>query len=97
MIYEHAHLTVDSAACAEFESAFLDARQYLLDSNGGKTVELIRSVDQSGVYLLRVGWDSVAEHIEDFPESRNARLLADKIARFFTAAPYVVHFEASTI
>ena len=97
MIYEHAHITIDVDRCAEFEDAFAQAKKYLLDANGGKTVEIVRSVDHPGVYLLRVGWGSVQDHTEDFAASINGKLLAEAIGGFFTVAPYVVHFEEAAV
>jgi heme-degrading monooxygenase HmoA len=94
MIYEHAYITVDPASRAEFEDAFTSARHLLLDANGGNTAELIRSVDQPGVYLLRVGWNPASDHTEDFASSANGEQFAAAVAHFFTTPPQVVHFES---
>nr|WP_271208969.1 antibiotic biosynthesis monooxygenase family protein [Rhodococcus wratislaviensis]GLK33386.1 hypothetical protein GCM10017611_02280 [Rhodococcus wratislaviensis] len=97
MIYEHAYITTDPDRRAEFEDAFARAEKYLLDANGGKTVELVRSVDHPGLYLLRVAWDSVADHTEVFASSTNGKLLAEAIGHFFTDTPQVIHFEDTAV
>ncbi|ABH00958.1 conserved hypothetical protein (plasmid) [Rhodococcus jostii RHA1] len=97
MIYEHAYVTTDADKSAEFEEAFARAKKYLLDANGGKTVELVRSVDHPGLYLLRVGWDSVEAHTEVFASSTNGKLLGEAIGHYFVKIPHVIHFEDTTI
>lgn len=97
MIYEHAYVTIDPEQRAEFEEAFAGAKKYLVDANGGETAEIVRSVDHAGVYLLRVGWNSVEDHIEVFSASTNGKLLADAIGGFFTETPQVVHFEDAPV
>ncbi|MFD9667188.1 antibiotic biosynthesis monooxygenase family protein [Rhodococcus sp. NPDC059968] len=97
MIYEHAHITIDADKRTEFEDAFARAKKYLLDANGGKTVEIVRSVDDPGLYLLRVGWDSVEDHTEVFATSINGKLLAEAIGGFFTETPSVAHFEDAPV
>jgi len=97
MIYEHAHITIDTDKRTDFEETFAWAKKYLLDANGGKTVELVRSIDHPGHYLLRVGWDSVEDHTVVFASSTNGKLLAAAIGDFFTETPYVVHFEETVV
>ena len=93
MIYEHAHLVIDSAKVTEFESAAPDARKALLDAPGCREVSIFRSVDQPGTYLLRVGWDRIEDHLEVFPTTPQARTLGEAIAGFFAEAPLVIHFD----
>ncbi|RYH71209.1 MAG: antibiotic biosynthesis monooxygenase [Alcaligenaceae bacterium] len=97
MIYEHAYVTTDADKSTEFEEAFARAKQYLLDANGGKTAELVRSVDHPGLYLLRVGWDSVEDHTEVFASSTNGKLLGEAIGHYFIETPQVIHFEATPV
>ena len=97
MIYEHAHITIDADKRTDFEETFARAKKYLLDANGGKPVELVRSVDNPGLYLRRVGWDSVDDHTVVFASSTNGKLLAEAIGDFFTEPPHVVHFEDTAV
>jgi heme-degrading monooxygenase HmoA len=95
LIYEHAYLTTDPAKREDFERSFGQAKNYLLSANGGRTVDLVRSADRPGLYLLRVGWESVAQHTEVFASSENGKRLAEAIAHFFLEPPQVVHFEGN--
>ncbi|MDF3307543.1 antibiotic biosynthesis monooxygenase family protein [Rhodococcus sp. T2V] len=97
MIYEHAYVTVDAGNRTEFEDVFTRAKKYLLDANGGKTAEIVRSVDHPGLYLLRVGWDSVEDHTELFASSTNGKNLGEAIGHFFIETPQVIHFEDTAV
>jgi len=92
MIFEHAHVTVAAERQSDFERAFADVKKYLVAANGGKTAELVRSVDTEGLYLMRVGWDSVEQHLA-FGSSPDARTIVDALGGFFVGTPTVVHFE----
>ncbi|MHA4852751.1 antibiotic biosynthesis monooxygenase family protein [Rhodococcus sp. MSC1_016] len=92
MIFEHAHVTVAVDRRSDFERAFAGVKKHLVAANGGKTAELVRSVDTDGLYLMRVGWDSVEQHAE-FGASSEAQIIVDALAEFFVATPQVTHFE----
>lgn len=93
MIYEHAHLVIAPAAVEDFEKAVSTAREHLLAAPGCREVAVHRSVDRPGTYLLRVGWDRIADHLEVFPTTPQAAALAATIGGFFAEPPLVVHFE----
>jgi heme-degrading monooxygenase HmoA len=97
MIYEYACVTVDIDESAAFEEAFANAKKYLLDANGGKTAEIVRSVDRPGLYLLRVAWDSVEDHTEHFASSVNGQRLDAAIGHYFVEEPQVIHFEETAV
>ena len=97
MIYEHAHLTIDPNRAAEFERAVLRGREYLLAAPGCREVSVSRSVDRPGVYLLRVGWNRIEDHLEVFPATPQAASLADAIGGFFIEEPAVVHFDGAEV
>jgi heme-degrading monooxygenase HmoA len=97
MVYEYAYVTVDVDESAAFEEAFADAKEYLLDANGGKTAEIVRSVDRPGLYLLRVAWDFVEDHTEHFASSVNGQQFDAAIGHYFIEAPQVIHFEETAV
>ena len=92
MIFEHAHVTVAVDRQSDFERAFAGVKKHLVAANGGKTAELVRSVDTDGLYLMRVGWDSVEQHVA-FSASPDAQKVVNALAGFFVATPQVAHFE----
>ncbi|MFF4260415.1 antibiotic biosynthesis monooxygenase family protein [Streptomyces sp. NPDC001663] len=97
MIYEHARLTIDPADAGKFEEAVPAGREALLGAPGCREVSFRRSVDQPGVYLLEVGWDDIADHLEVFPTTPQAARLADAIASFWTKEPEVIHFDGEEL
>jgi len=97
MIYEHAHLRIAEEDRAAFENAASQARKILLSAAGCRDVQIKRSVDEPGLYLLRVGWDSIEHHLEHFPHSEQAEALGKLIGHLFAAEPVVTHFDESDL
>lgn len=97
MVCEYADVTVDTDEGAAFEQAFANAKKYLLDANGGKTAEIVRSVDRPGLYLLRVAWDSIEDRTEHFASSVNGQRLDAAIGHYFVDTPQVIHFEDAAV
>lgn len=97
MIYEHAYLTIDPNRAQEFEKAVPVAREHLLAAPGCREATVVRSVDQPGTYLLRVGWDRIEDHLEVFPTTPQSKALAATIAGFFVQTPTLVHFDSAEV
>jgi heme-degrading monooxygenase HmoA len=97
MVCEYAYVTVDVGESAAFEEAFANAEGYLLGANGGKTAEIVWSVDRPGLRLLRVAWDSVDDHTEHFASSVNGQHLDAAIGHYFVEAPQVMDFEDTAV
>jgi len=93
VIYEHAYLRVAADDQVAFEQAAPKAREILLSAQGCREVLVSKSVDDSGLYLLRVGWDSIEDHLERFPVSDQGAALGELIGGFFAEEPVVAHFE----
>lgn len=92
-VHEYAILTIDPARAAEFAAVLPDAERVLRGAPGVRSVEFQRAVDRPEVYLLKVGWDSVEDHVERFPSTPQAERLAATIGGFFLETPFVAHFE----
>lgn len=97
MIYEHVYLAIDPARAKEFEQALQAGRGHLLAAPGCREVSVSRSVDRPGVYLLRVGWNRIEDHLEVFPATPHAARLAEAIGGFFREEPTIVHFDAEQV
>jgi heme-degrading monooxygenase HmoA len=93
VIYEHAYLRVAADDQPAFEQAAPQAREILLSAHGCREVVINKSVDETDLYLLRVGWDRVEDHLERFATSDRAAALGDLIGRLFSETPVVNHFE----
>lgn len=96
MIIEHAKFTIHPGQEHAFEDAYRSVRATLLLAPGCRSAQLHRSAEQQGVYLLQVGWDTVANHTEQFPDTDQGK---DVIATFapFLAAADVAHFDSETL
>jgi heme-degrading monooxygenase HmoA len=95
MIYEHARITIHDGQASEFEEAFRNTgATALLAAEGCRGASLHRSAETANVYLLRVKWDSVDDHLTRFPGTPEAAKLEESIAHYFTGPPTVEHFEA---
>ncbi len=66
MITEQVTLTVTAGTEAGFETAFAAGSHFISDAPGCLSVELLRSTEAPSRYVLRVGWDSVADHVERY-------------------------------
>lgn len=93
-VVEHALLRIDPHRHDAFAAAFAAAEHLLATSNGARSVELHRSIDDDGVYLLRVVWDRIEDHLVDFPASDAGRRFASEVGPFFVSEPIVAHFPA---
>lgn len=94
MIIEHAEFQVTRGAGAAFEEAYEQIRPLVLNAQGCRFVALLPSVDVADTYLLRVGWDRLADHIEVFAASPEAERLREVIAPHCATPPRVVHYTA---
>lgn len=91
MIYEHAILTIHPGQCAQFEQAFVHARQVIGRAVGCDAVVLRRSIEAPARYTLIVEWLSVEHHMEGF---RNSALFTEwraLLGPFFANQPQVEH------
>lgn len=96
MIYEYAFVTVPMEQTDEFEASFPAARSILLSSPGCRSAEFQASVNEPGVYFMKVGWDRVEDHLETFASSPAAQELIAVFGRFFAEPAVVAHFPADS-
>ncbi|MBE7162080.1 MAG: antibiotic biosynthesis monooxygenase [Williamsia herbipolensis] len=92
MITEHALLPVAPDRADEFEAAFEEARTIIAASVDFGGLELLRSIESPGTYLLLVRWDSVEAHTDGFRGSPGYRRWKALLHRFYDPFPTVEHF-----
>ncbi|WP_067449683.1 antibiotic biosynthesis monooxygenase family protein [Actinomadura macra] len=97
MIYEHAYLWIKAGQEHRFERELLSGRSILAAADGCHSVELFRDVERSGAYLLRIGWESLAHHVERFPISPQAPAFAEVVEKFFAREPELRHFDSTPV
>ena len=93
-VVEHAQLTITPGREAEFEQAFHRGEQAIAKSPGYRWSRLIRQVEDPGVYLLLVGWQSLEAHTVEFRGSGLFPQWRGAVGEFFAAPPVVTHFDA---
>lgn len=97
MIYEHAKFVVTPGREKEFEAAYLSVRETLESAPGCESAELIRSVDRPATFLLRVGWQQLADHTEVFPRTPQAKKMGLVLKEFLAERVDVVHYESVAV
>ncbi|WP_051476590.1 antibiotic biosynthesis monooxygenase [Arthrobacter sp. Br18] len=96
MIYEHAQLTIRPDGHDSFRNTYPAIRENLLAVHGCRSVDLHPSVDQPDIYLLRVGWESLSDHTEVFPETDQGRNVLTLLQSHVTSVE-MIHFDADTV
>jgi quinol monooxygenase YgiN len=91
MITEIAHLTIDPANAAAFETAVANAAPAFQSAQGCHSMSLERVIETPGHYRLRVRWETVDHHMVTFRNSGAFQTWRDLAGPFFTAPPVVEH------
>jgi heme-degrading monooxygenase HmoA len=92
-VIEHAEFTITPGEEAAFEAAFARGHALIAKAPGYLWGRLVRQVEQPGVYLLLIGWESLDAHMVDFRGSELFTQWRAEVGGFFAAAPVVVHYE----
>jgi len=92
-ILEHALLDVVPGEQAAFETAFAEAQAIIAGMPGYRWHRLERCLEQPHRYLLLVGWDSLAAHVEGFRGSAEYQRWKALLHHFYEPFPTVLHFE----
>lgn len=95
MIFEHAQLTLPAGGEPEFLNSYPAVRENLLAAPGCQSADLHKSVDRPGVYLLRVGWNTLADHTEVFPETEHGRTVLAILGSLVDSVD-MIHFDDGT-
>ncbi|MGW4772829.1 antibiotic biosynthesis monooxygenase family protein [Nocardia sp. NPDC004278] len=92
MIIEHALLPVHPEQSAAFEAAFAEARPIIASMPGFRSLSLSRCVEAPDTYLLLVGWERLADHVDGFRESAGYQRWKQLLHHFYDPFPVVQHF-----
>ena len=92
MIIEHALLQVRSGEEAAFEAAMAEAKPLIAASPGFNGIEVRPAAEKSGLYLLLVRWDSIADHRDGFRNSDRYHQWRALLHPFYDPMPSVDYF-----
>ena len=94
MIYENAYLWIKEGKDQEFEKEVESGSSILASVEGCVSIELFRDVETPGAYLLRIGWQTLAHHVEHFPTTPQAPKFAQVVEKYFAREPVLRHFDS---
>jgi heme-degrading monooxygenase HmoA len=94
MILEVAVLMITPAHKAQFEAAFIEARQIIAVMPGFISHQLHRCIETDGRYVLLVQWQTVEHHMVGFRQSAQFQRWRALLGPFFASDPAVEHYEA---
>ena len=92
MIFEINHLRVAPDRAAAFEAAFAQASPRLLSVSGCRSARLLRCIEQTGRYLIEVGWERLEDHRDHYPMTDQAREVRALLLPLIESAD-LAHFE----
>lgn len=92
MIIEHALLQVRPGEEAAFEAAMAQAKPLIAASPGFQGIEVRLAAEKSGLYLLLVRWDSIADHRDGFRNSDRYQQWRALLHSFYDPMPSVDYF-----
>ena len=91
-VLEVARLRIRPGQEAEFEKAFGQAKPIITASPGFLGVELRRSVEEPGRYLLLVRWATLTDHTVGFREGQDYPRWRSLLHHFYDPMPEVEHY-----
>lgn len=92
MILQSAWLSIKPEAASEFESRFRKAQSILTGSRGYISHELNKCVEQDGMYLLLVKWQSISDHRVGFAGSPQHEAWLAELEEFYAEGPQERHY-----
>jgi heme-degrading monooxygenase HmoA len=92
VILEVAALDVRPGLEDDFERAFAEARTVIAESPGFMSLDLQRSVERPGRYLLLVRWETLEDHTVGFRRGPLYPRWKALLHHFYDPFPVVEHF-----
>jgi len=93
MVLERAVIHVLPGQEAEFEAAFVEAREVISQASGFRSLGVLRGVERPRDYLLLIEWETLDDHTVGFRESHLFHQWRGVIGRFFDGEPKIEHFQ----
>jgi quinol monooxygenase YgiN len=92
MIIEHAELNIAPERVDEFQGVLSDAARVVRQAAGFRWIEFHRSIETPSVFMIRIGWDTLSDHLDGFRGSRLFAQWRAVIAPYFDEPPRVEHY-----
>jgi heme-degrading monooxygenase HmoA len=92
MIVEINMVQVSTERTVEFETAFAEAAELLLEVAGCRSAQLFRCVERPGRYQIQLGWERLADHVDHYPATAQAAGVRKLLMPLIDSAD-MAHFE----
>ena len=97
MPLEHALLSVIPGREREFEQAFREARELIVQQPGFLWLRLERGIENPSQFLLLVEWERLEDHTEGFRRSADYERWKELLHHFYDPFPEVLHFVGAQV
>ncbi len=97
MVVQHSILRIREGVSDGFEAALREAIPLIAETRGFRGIEVRPSCETPGFYLLRIFWDDIACHREDFRRSEQYQRVQDLLLHFYEPWPDVSFFDEPII
>ena len=97
MPLEHALLSVIPGREREFEQAFREARELIVQQPGFLWLRLERGIEKPSTFLLLVEWERLEDHTEGFRKSADYERWKELLHDFYDPFPEVLHFVGAQV
>lgn len=97
MIIEYVRYRIPADRSAEFEAAYGRAAGRLAEASECVDFELSRCVEEAEAYILRIGWTSVAAHLQGFRTGDHFPPFLAEIKDYVPMIEEMRHYETTTV
>lgn len=97
MVVEYIRYTLPAGEAATFENDYATAAKSLDASPHCLGYELSRCVDEAGVYILRIEWDSAEGHMQGFRNSEAFRSFFLAIKPYVSRIQEMRHYQLTAV
>jgi heme-degrading monooxygenase HmoA len=91
MILEMSRVKILPGKEAEFEKVFYKACEIISTVKGYKGGVLEKSIDKPGLYYMMMSWETLDNHLVDFPASEEAARAMPLVLPLFDGMPKADH------
>jgi heme-degrading monooxygenase HmoA len=93
MVLERAIFTIKPGSESDFVTGFDAGRHFLEESEGCRTIRLLKGIESPNTFLLLIEWDELANHTEGFMNSPAFQGFGSHVAPYFENPPELQHYE----
>jgi len=95
MIVEYIRYKIDPHCNGEFDDAYRRAGALLEASPHCQRWEAARGVDEPGMQVVRIEWDSIEGHLKGFRQSSDFKLFLEAIQPFYKDIEEMTHYQVT--